>query len=470
MWSFDRISGGFSLMENLFAVVLAAGKGTRMKSKKHKVLHPVCGKSIIDHIIELLIDLGTDERVVIVGHQGETVASHLEGRASLVRQDQQLGTAHAVMQSAPLLADKDGVTLVMNGDHPLFTRRTLAQLVQSHRESGAAATILTAVLPDATGYGRVIRRSDGTVDRVVEHKDATAEERKVQEISTGTFCFDNRLLWDALSKVSNDNKQGEYYLPDVIGILNQEGHPIGAQAMADPAEAGGVNDRIQLAAAEKVMQRRILHEHMMEGVTITDPDNTYIEAGVVIGEDTVIHPGSILRGRTRIGTDCVIGPYAELTDLEVEDGGIIRHSVLQGSQVKKQATVGPYTYVRPGSTLGEESKVGCFVDVKNTSLGRKSKISHLGYVGDAQVGEEVNIGCGAITVNYDGKNKHQTVIEDGAFVGCNVNMVAPVTIGKGAYVAAGSTIHRDVPEDALAIARERQTNKPEYAKKLRQKG
>lgn len=454
-------------MENVFAVVLAAGKGTRMKSKTHKVLHPVCGQPMIDHIIDTLSDVGTQERVVVVGHEAEAVEHHLEGRATFARQTEQLGTAHAVMQAKEALVGKDGVTLVLNGDHPLFTKETLEDLIRHHRESQAGATILTAVLPDPAGYGRVIRREDGSVDRVVEHKDASEQERRVREVNTGTFCFDNRLLWKALSKVDNDNIQGEYYLPDVITILKAEGHRVSAQSVSDPGEAKGVNNRVQLAEAEKEMRRRLLQQHMLNGVTIVDPDHTYIEKGVEIGADTIVHPGTILKGKTRIGSDCEIGPQTELTDVVAEESTVIRYSVIQDSRVERAATVGPYAYVRPGSVLGEESKVGCFVDVKKTELGRRSKISHLGYVGDSRVGEGVNIGCGAVTVNYDGQNKYQTVIEDGAFIGCNVNMVAPVTIGAGAYVAAGSTVTEDVPGDALAIARQRQTNKEQYARKLR---
>ncbi|PTX55236.1 UDP-N-acetylglucosamine pyrophosphorylase /glucosamine-1-phosphate N-acetyltransferase [Melghirimyces profundicolus] len=456
-------------MENLFAVVLAAGKGTRMKSKVHKVLHPVCGKPIIDHIVDTLSELEVREKVVIVGHDAEAVENHLGERVSFARQKEQLGTAHAVMQAESHLSGETGVTLVLNGDHPLFTKETLEGLIRHHRESGAAATILTAEMTDPTGYGRVIRKEDGSVDRVVEHKDASEEERRVREVNTGTFCFDNRLLWKALSRVDNDNAQGEYYLPDVIPVLKGEGHRIAASRMTDPAEAKGINNRVQLAEAEKELRRRILHRHMMNGVTITDPDQTYIEPDVEIGADTIIHPGTILRGNTRIGSDCVIGPQADLTGVETADGVHIRYAVLQECFVGRGATVGPYTYIRPGSTLEERSKVGAFAEVKNTRLGAGSKVPHLSYAGDADIGENVNFSCGAITVNYDGRQKYRTTVEDGAFIGCNVNLVAPVTVRKGAYVAAGSTVTDDVPEEALAIARQRQTNKPEYAGKLRKK-
>jgi bifunctional UDP-N-acetylglucosamine pyrophosphorylase/glucosamine-1-phosphate N-acetyltransferase len=466
---FCRKNGGATHMSDLFAIVLAAGQGTRMKSRKHKVLHPVCGKAIIDHILDQLERLGTAQTIVVVGHHAESVQAHVGDRATFVLQEEQLGTAHAVRQAEGILADKEGTTLVLNGDHPLFTADTLERLVRSHRERQSAATVLTAELADPTGYGRVVRGEDGRVVRIVEHKDATEEERRIREVNTGTFCFDNRLLFESLKEVNNDNQQGEYYLPDVITILQKKGKHIGAETIEDPDEAHGVNNRVQLAEAEAIMRRRLLKAHMMNGVTVIDPANTYIEADVQIGADTVIHPGSHLRAGTVIGEGCVIGPQADLTNVVVGDGAHIQYSVLKDARVDDGATVGPFAYVRPGSHLESFTKVGCFVDIKNARLGKGSKVSHLGYVGDADVGEGVNIGCGAVTVNYDGVNKHKTVIENGAFIGCNVNLVAPVTVGKGAYVAAGSTITNDVPGDALAIARERQTNKPEYAKKLKAK-
>ena len=456
-------------MEKLYAVILAAGQGTRMKSGKHKVLHPVCGKPIIDHILDALCRIGVDETVVVVGHHADQVRSHVGERARFVEQREQLGTAHAVMQAASLLQGRDGTTLILYGDHPLYTEETFSSLVETHRRSGAAATLLSAVLPDPTGYGRVMRGKGDEVLRIVEHKDATPEERKVREVFTGTICVDNRLLFDALAEVKNDNDQGEYYLPDVIPVLRQKGKRIAAVSVGDPEEAMGVNNRVQLAEAEAAMTRRLLREHMLNGVTVIDPGNTYIEADVVIGRDTVIYPGSYLKRGTVIGEGCTIGPQADLTGVTVGNGSTIRYSVLQDCTVGERSQAGPFAYIRPGSRLEAETKVGCFVDVKNARLGRGSKVSHLGYVGDADVGEGVNIGCGAVTVNYDGVKKHRTVIGDGAFIGCNVNLVAPVTVEKGAYVAAGSTITDDVPEDALAIARERQVNKPGYAKRLRQK-
>lgn len=454
------------MTQEVYAVVLAAGKGTRMKSKKHKVLHPVCGKPMIDHILEQLSQIEPAKTLLVVGHLGETLEEHLGDSVEFVYQEEQLGTAHAVLQTKPYLEDLEGITLVLCGDTPLLTSETLCKLIKKHREENAAATVLTAVVEDPTGYGRVVRQEDGRVDRIVEHKDATDEERKINEINTGTYCFDNQKLFAALSLVKNDNAQGEYYLPDVLSILREQGDIICAKILEDPNEAMGINDRIQLSEVEKQMRLRILQKHMKNGITIIDPENTYIEADVIIGADTVIEPGTFLRGSTVIGENCHIGPQVDLTDVIVDDEVHIRYAVIDNSQIHHQAQVGPYAYIRPGTKLGENTKVGAFVDLKKAQIDKGSKISHLAYVGDAKVGENVNIGCGVVTVNYDGVKKHQTIIEDGAFIGCNVNLVAPVRVEKGAYVAAGSTITRDVPSNALAIARQRQTNKEDYASKL----
>ncbi|WP_124726310.1 bifunctional UDP-N-acetylglucosamine diphosphorylase/glucosamine-1-phosphate N-acetyltransferase GlmU [Staphylospora marina] len=454
-------------MQRLYAIVLAAGKGTRMKSrKKHKVLHPVCGKPMIEYILDAISHLQAEKTVLVVGHLGDSLKEALGDRVLFAEQTEQLGTGHAVMQAAGILEKEDGITLVLNGDHPLFTAETLQKLVRRHKEEGAAATVLTAVFEDPTGYGRIKRNSGGGVDGIVEHKDATEEERAIREVSLGTFCFDNRKLFAALAHVKNDNAQGEYYLPDVIGILRDQGEHVSAHILEETDEAMGVNDRVQLAEAEKIMRRRILRKHMLNGVTIVDPENTYIEADVQIGADTLIEPGCSLRGSTVIGEGCRIGPQADLADVIVHDDAQIRYSVIERSEIRERAVVGPFTYIRPGTDLGADTKAGAFVDLKKAKIGHGTKISHLAYVGDAEVGEKVNIGCGVITVNYDGVHKHKTVIEDGAFVGCNVNLIAPVTVEKGAYVAAGSTITHDVPEGALAIARERQTVKPGYVEKL----
>lgn len=462
----EKIEGDFFIMDQLYAVILAAGKGKRMKSKKPKVLHHICGKPIVSHILDQLEKVGTTKNIMIVGHLSEQVRAQVGEKVVYVEQKEQLGTAHAVLQARSELMDQEGITLVLNGDHPLFTQETLSKLIEKHREEGAAATVLTARLDDPTGYGRVIRNGDGSVHRIVEHKDANETELSVREINTGTFCFDNQKLLAALDQVNNNNAQGEYYLPDVISILKEQDEKICAEEIVDSNEAMGVNDRLQLAQAEKYMRERIIKQHMLNGVTIVDPANTYIEPDVTIGHDTVIEPGTFLRGSTQIGTNCQIGPGADLTNVQVDDEVNIKYAVISDSQIDQASTVGPYVYIRPDTHLKEQTKVGCFVDMKKAVLGKGSKISHLAYVGDAEVGEDVNIGCGVVTVNYDGVKKHKSTIKDRAFIGCNTNLVAPVTVGEDAYVAAGSTITDDIPKKALAIARERQTNKINYVEKL----
>lgn len=455
--------------ENIGAIILAAGKGTRMKSKKHKVLHELCGKPMVHYILDTLEDMGTAQTLMVIGHLGETLEEALEGKVTFVKQEEQLGTAHAVMQTEDYLRGKDGITLVLNGDHPLFTKETLQSLIEVHKQKEAAATILTARLADPTGYGRVIRQADGSVSRIVEHKDASIEERAVTEINTGTYCFHNQKLFEALKLVNNNNAQGEYYLPDVISILQEQGETIAASMMEDEKEAMGVNDRVQLAEAEAYMQQRIIRSHMLNGVTIHQPAMVTIEADVEIDADTEIFPGSSLKGNTKIGSGCIIGPNADLKDVIVADQSKIRYSVIEDSEIGNNVTVGPYAYIRPNTSLAESTKVGAFVDLKNAQIGKGSKISHLAYVGDSEVGQNVNIACGVVTVNYDGYNKHKTIIKDGAFIGCNTNLVAPVTVEENSYVAAGSTITENVPAGALAIARQRQVTKADYVPKLRKK-
>ncbi|CAM4119449.1 bifunctional UDP-N-acetylglucosamine diphosphorylase/glucosamine-1-phosphate N-acetyltransferase GlmU [Bacillus subtilis] len=456
-------------MDKRFAVVLAAGQGTRMKSKLYKVLHPVCGKPMVEHVVDEALKLSLSKLVTIVGHGAEEVKKQLGDKSEYALQAEQLGTAHAVKQAQPFLADEKGVTIVICGDTPLLTAETMEQMLKEHTQREAKATILTAVAEDPTGYGRIIRSENGAVQKIVEHKDASEEERLVTEINTGTYCFDNEALFRAIDQVSNDNAQGEYYLPDVIEILKNEGETVAAYQTGNFQETLGVNDRVALSQAEQFMKERINKRHMQNGVTLIDPMNTYISPDAVIGSDTVIYPGTVIKGEVQIGEDTIIGPHTEIMNSAIGSRTVIKQSVVNHSKVGNDVNIGPFAHIRPDSVIGNEVKIGNFVEIKKTQFGDRSKASHLSYVGDAEVGNDVNLGCGSITVNYDGKNKYLTKIEDGAFIGCNSNLVAPVTVGEGAYVAAGSTVTEDVPGKALAIARARQVNKDDYVKNIHKK-
>lgn len=456
-------------MSKRYAIILAAGQGTRMKSKLYKVLHPVCGKPMVQHVIDQISKLNIAETVTIIGHGAERVKSQLGIQSLYALQEEQLGTAHAVLQAKEMLSKKQGITLVVCGDTPLIRAETMEALFSQHEETNAKATVLTAIAQDPAGYGRIVRNEDGFVEKIVEHKDATDAERSIHEINTGTYCFDNLALFKAIENVSNDNVQGEYYLPDVIEILKKQGEIVTAYQTAEFEETLGVNDRVALSEAERILKKRINELHMRNGVTLIDPQSAYIGPDVEIGQDTVIYPGTILTGNTVIGSDCKLGPNSEIKDCTIGNETVIRQSVAHDSSIGSGVNIGPFAHIRPASDIHDDVKIGNFVELKKVVFGKGSKASHLSYIGDAEIGRDVNLGCGSITVNYDGKNKFLTKIEDEVFIGCNSNLVAPVTIGKGAYVAAGSTITSDVPGKALSIARARQVNKENYADKLNQK-
>ncbi|MGL5271162.1 MAG: bifunctional UDP-N-acetylglucosamine diphosphorylase/glucosamine-1-phosphate N-acetyltransferase GlmU [Selenomonadaceae bacterium] len=452
-------------MAGLVTVVLAAGKGTRMKSALPKVLHRVGGKSMLQHVLDASAAAGSERSVVIVGFGGETVKTAIGSQAEFVEQKEQLGTGHAVMQAGPLLKNETGTVMVLCGDTPLLTGDLLKRLYDEHKAIGAKATVLTAVMPDASGYGRIIRTASGTVAKIVEHKDASPEELKVNEVNSGIYCFEAQSLFSALAKVSCDNAQGEYYLPDVLEILREDGEKIWAVAADDYEQTLGINSRVQLAGAEKILRRRKNIELMEQGVTLMDPDTTYIDAQVTVGRDTVIYPFTWLEGATTIGENCEIGPNSRFTDTKIGDQVTAHFSYAHECEIASGVVMGPYVHLRPNTKLAAGVKIGNFVEVKNSTVGEGSKLPHLSYIGDTDIGSGVNMGCGTITVNYDGKHKYRTVIADDAFVGCNSNLVAPVEVGKGAYVAAGSTITKDVPPAALAVARERQRNIEDWADK-----
>lgn len=453
-------------MTKRFAVVLAAGQGTRMKSKLYKVLHEVCGKTMVEHVIDQVEQAGVDKIVTIVGHGAEAVQTTVGNRSEFVLQSEQLGTGHAVLQAKETLGGKSGTTLVICGDTPLLTAQTLENLVKHHESQQAKATILTAHADDPLGYGRIIRNQAQHVEKIVEQKDATESEARVQEINTGTYVFDNEILFEALANVNNDNAQGEYYLPDVIEILKKQDQIVSAYQMADMSEALGVNDRVALAEASVKMKKKINEKHMRNGVTLIDPFNTYIEADVKIGSDTIIEPGVLLKGQTVIGEDCFIGTHSEISDSKIGNRVRVISSNIESAEMANDSNIGPYSHLRPNSKIGEQVHIGNFVEVKNAQVGAHTSVAHLTYVGDADLGENINVGCGVVFVNYDGKDKHRSTVGDNSFIGCNVNLIAPVEIGANTVLAAGSTITQDVPEQALGIARARQVNKEGYWDKL----
>jgi bifunctional UDP-N-acetylglucosamine pyrophosphorylase / glucosamine-1-phosphate N-acetyltransferase len=433
----------------IFAVVLAAGKGTRMKSNRAKVLHTLCGVPMVNYVIEALKPLLPKRLLVVVGHQVELVEAVLPEDAESVLQKEQLGTGDAVRVALGALeGEEEGVLLVVNGDGPLISERTLGELVERHRSAGVGATVLVAELDDPGGLGRVVE--DAGVVRIVEERDATEEERQIKLVNLGLYAFELAEIRDAIGRVASGNEQGELYLTDVLEIIGRRSRAV-TYRLKNPEEANLVNDRSQLARAEEILRRRILDAHMRDGVTVRDPVSTHIEASVEIGRDTVILPGTFLRGNTRIGSDCVIGPSADLLDTVVGDGARVEHSVGRGAEVGPGASVGPYAFLRPGTVLGPEAKVGAYCEVKNTRVGRGSKVPHLSYVGDAEIGEDANLGAGTITANYDGVKKYRTTIGDRAFTGVNTNLIAPVTIGDGAYLGAGSVVNKDIPPGKLAI-------------------
>ena len=446
------------------AIILAAGQGTRMKSKLPKVLHKALGKPMVQWVIDCLETAGVEDKIIVLGHGGDQVAQVVENQAVAVYQTEQLGTGHAVMQAAKVLPEQNQCVLVICGDTPLLRAETIQQLIKQHQEEKNAVTVLTALAENPTGYGRIMRQGQH-IFSIVEQKDATDEQKKVKEINTGTYCFDQAFLQQHLGDLNTNNAQKEYYLTDLIKIANEQKLPVGGYILEDFSESLGVNNRVQLSQAEQILRQRKCTQIMMEGVTLIDPMHTYIGADVVIGNDTVIYPNVILEGNTVIGSDNIIGANCRFADSVIGDGNDIQSTVIVESTVGNFCKIGPMAYLRPGTKLADYVKIGDFVEVKKAQVGEGSKIPHLSYVGDAVVGSGVNIGCGTITCNYDGVNKHQTIIEDGAFVGSNTNLVAPVTVEENAFIGAGSTITRDVPAESLAVVRAELRLKENWRKK-----
>lgn len=453
---------------NKYAIILAAGKGTRMQSDRHKVLHNICGKPMIEHILNTIDAVSVDKKIMVLGHHAQSIQDVLGDKVTYVLQEEQLGTAHAVKQAKDELGTLEGITVVMLGDTPLMTGETLEKAITHHLSHQAKATVLTAVTDNPAGYGRIVRDSRGHVLKNVEHKDANVEELAIKEINTGTYIFDNQLLFEVLDLVNNNNAQGEYYLPNVLEILKAKDEVITAYQMSDFSESLGVNDRVQLAQVEKIMRARINTYHMTNGVTLIDPNTTYIDSDVVIGKDTIIEPSVLIKGKSIIGENCFISMNSELDTVTMANNVSVRSSCLEYCSVAQGSDVGPMAHIRPNSKLGEQVHVGNFVEVKNSVIGDYTKMGHLTYIGDADLGDNINVGCGTILVNYDGVNKFRSTIENNAFIGCNANIVSPVTIGEGAFVAAGVTVTKDVPSGALALGRSQQENKADYVAQMKQ--
>ncbi len=440
------------------ALILAAGQGKRIKSNLPKVLHKVCGKEMVKHVIDTVKKAEIHDINLIIGKGAELVEERTKDTGvTYSLQAEQLGTGHAVKCAKEFLENKSGVVAVFTGDTPLIKQSTVERLINDHIDNKNAATILTAMVDDPTGYGRIVRDKNGKVLKIVEHKDCNEEELKIKEMNSAIYCFDIELLVKSLDKLNNNNNQGEYYLTDVIGILKEEGYSIGA-VVTDIEETIGVNSRVQLAEAEEILRNRINTMHMENGVTLIDPKTTYIGADVEIGKDTIIYPNNILEGNTVIGENCLLYQNSRIKDSTIGNDVDVQSSVILDSKIGDNTTVGPFAYIRPDSVIGNCARIGDFVEIKKSTIGDGTKVSHLTYIGDAEVGSGCNFGCGTVVVNYDGKEKHKTIIGDHSFIGCNTNLVSPVKVGDNTYIAAGSTITAEVKEGDLAVARAKQRN------------
>ena len=452
-------------------IILAAGLGTRMKSDRVKVLHPLLGRPMIFFPVELAIQLGAQKTVLVVGHQAEEVQKQLEGTdVDFALQEEQLGTGHAVQQAMPSLEGLQGPVLVLCGDVPLLRTETLHALIEHHNETGAAVTLLTTKLRSGAGYGRIIRSPSDNILKIVEDRDAGPEQKKIREINTGIYCFDAEFLRTSITSLTNENVQNEYYLTDLIEIAQIEQKRVSGLECKSSREVMGINSRDQLAEATTILRERINLRHMRDGVTLIDPSRTYIGTDVIIGRDTTIYPDCYLEGQTRIGTGSIVGPNSRIVNCEIGEGVEIRgFCVLTESRISDGVILGPFSHLRPGTVIEESAHIGNFVEIKKSVIGKGSKVNHLSYIGDTEMGKGVNIGAGTITCNYDGISKHKTLIGDNVFVGSDTQFIAPVKIGDRSLIGAGSTITRDVPDDDMALSRSEQKNIKEGAKKIRER-
>ena len=447
----------------LYSIILAAGEGKRMKSNIAKPLQQAAGKALVEWVLDTAEETGSDENIVVIGHKAEDVKAYLGDRAKYAYQYEQLGTGHAVMQGIESIKDVDGTVMVLYGDSPLIEAETLKRVREDHSKKMRAATVITAIADEPYGYGRIVREN-GEIVRIVEQKDASEDEQKITEVNSGMYFFDIQKLKESLSKITNDNSQGEYYITDVIEIMLSEGEKVGAY-VTDLEQTMGVNDKLPLSQVGKILNRRKVEALMLAGVTIIDPDKVQVTTNVKVGRDTVLYPGTVLEGDTVIGENCVIGSNTSLNNCKVGNNTKILETVGIDSEIGSDTNVGPFAYLRPGTKVGSEVKIGDFVEVKNSTIDDGTKVAHLTYIGDADVGKRVNFGCGTVVVNYDGVNKHRTIIEDDCFIGCNTNLVSPVVVRHGAYTAAGSTITDEVPPESLAIARSKQVVKEQWTAK-----
>lgn len=445
-------------MKNLASIILAAGKGTRMKSNIPKVLHRVAGSPMLFFPITVLKTLKAGRVIVVIGHGAEEVRAAFKGEdIGFCVQEEQLGTGHAVMVALKELKGFDGDVLILSGDVPLITAGTVTGLMALHRKAGrkkAALTLVTTVIEAPNGYGRIVRNEKGDIVRIVEDKDCSPLQKKIKEVNAGIYLASSKFLNDNIRRIGKNNAQGEYYLPDLVELAAAEGDKVEALVASEPIEVMGINNRVELARADSYMRRRVSESFMLSGVTIIDPDATYIDYGAVAGMDTIIYPGARISGDSRIGAGCVIEEGSRIDASRIGDATVIRsYSVIESSEIGSRAAIGPFAHLRPGSTVGDNAHIGNFVELKKSAIGRGSKANHLSYIGDSVVGEGVNIGAGTITCNYDGVNKFQTTIEDNAFIGSDSQLIAPVKVGKGAYVGSGTTVTKDVPPGALVITR-----------------
>jgi bifunctional UDP-N-acetylglucosamine pyrophosphorylase/glucosamine-1-phosphate N-acetyltransferase len=447
-------------MSDTHVVILAAGQGTRMKSALPKVLHPVAGHPMVEHVVQIAGSLSPSSVTIIVGHGADAIQAFLADRQGVqfALQAPQLGTAHALQQAEPLLSGRTGTVVLLSGDVPLLKGATLRRLLEAHRSANAAATVVTATVDRPYGYGRIIRVG-GRIARIVEQRDASPVQRRVREINSGIYAFDLGPLFEALRSIASKNAQGEYYLTDLIAVYRRRKLPVETVMVDDPGEIRGVNTRSELAEVSTIMRQNKNEELMAAGVTIVDPATTYIDPDVEVGADTVIHPGVVIQGRSKIGSACEIHAYVRIADSELADKVTINNfCLIVGARVADGAAIGPFAHLRPATDVGPGAKIGNFVELKKTTMGAGSKANHLTYLGDTTVGPNVNVGAGTITCNYDGRQKHQTVIEEGAFIGSDSQLIAPVTIGRGAYVGTGTTVREDVPPGALAVSAGKQRN------------